>query len=103
MQGGSGYVTPGVSTGKTGLQTVTNGLAFGILAFFAALVFFGLLYGVMTVMTTELFALDIGGSQQVQTTQGYFNSLWTYLPFILIIMLVARLIARAAFESRGGI
>ena len=103
MPGASGDVTPGVRPGKTGLQTVTNGLAFGILAFFAALVFFGLLYGVMTVMTTELFALDIGGSQQVQTTQGYFNSLWTYLPFILIIMLVARLIARAAFESRGGI
>ena len=103
MRGGSGDVTPGVRPGRTGLQTVTNGLAFGILAFFAALVFFGLLYAVMNVMTTELFALDIGGSQEVQTTQGYFNSLWTYLPFILIIMLVARLIARAAFESRGGV
>ena len=88
---------------KTDQEKVTNGLAFGILAFFAALVFFGLLYAVMNVMTTELFALDIGGSQEVQTTQGYFNSLWTYLPFILIIMLVARLIARAAFESRGGV
>jgi len=103
MRGGSGDVTPGVRQGRTGLQTVTNGLAFGILAFFAALVFFGLLYAVMNVMTTELFALDIGGSQEVQTTQGYFNALWTYLPFILIIMLVARLIARAAFESRGGV
>lgn len=88
---------------KPNQEKVTNGLAFGILAFFAALVFFGLLYAVMHVMTTELFALDIGGSQEVQTTQGYFNSLWTYLPFILIIMLVARLIARAAFESRGGV
>jgi len=103
MDGGSGDVTPGVRPGRTGIQTVTNGLAFGILAFFAALVFFGLLYAVMNVMTTELFALDIGGSNEVQTTQGYFNSLWTYLPFILIIMLVARLIARAAFESRGGV
>jgi hypothetical protein len=103
MRGGSGDVTPGVRPRRTGLQTVTNGLAFGILAFFAALVFFGLLYAVMNVMTTELFALDIGGSQEVQTTQGYFNALWTYLPFILIIMLVARLIARAAFESRGGV
>jgi len=103
MDSGSGDVTPGVRPGRTGLQTVTNGLAFGILAFFAALVFFGLLYAVMNVMTTELFALDIGGSNEVQTTQGYFNSLWTYLPFILIIMLVARLIARAAFESRGGV
>jgi len=103
MQGGSGDVTPGVRPGNSSLQRVTNGLAFGILAFFAALVFFGLLYGVMNVMTTELFALDIGGSNEVQTTQGYFNALWTYLPFVLIIMLVARLIARAAFESRGGI
>ena len=95
--------TPGVEVGKTGLHKVTNGLAFGLLAFLAAIVFFGLLYAVFNLMATELFALDIGGSAEVTQTATYFDQLWTFLPFIILLMLIARLVARAAFESRGGV
>jgi len=95
--------TPRGDGSKTGVQRVTNGLAFGLLAFLAAIVFFGLLYAVFNIMATELFALDIGGSSEVTQTATYFDQLWTFLPFIILLMLIARLVARAAFESRGGV
>lgn len=95
--------TPRGDGGKTGVQRVTNGLAFGLLAFLAAIVFFGLLYAVFDIMATELFALDIGGSSEVTQTATYFDQLWAFLPFIILLMLIARLVARAAFESRGGV
>ena len=95
--------TPRGDGNKTGVQRVTNGLAFGLLAFLAAIVFFGLLYAVFNLMATELFALDIGGSSEVTQTATYFDQLWAFLPFIILLMLIARLVARAAFESRGGV
>lgn len=95
--------TPRGHGNKTGVQRVTNGLAFGLLAFLAAIVFFGLLYAVFDMMATELFALQIGESSEVTQTATYFDQLWTFLPFIILLMLIARLVARAAFESRGGV
>jgi hypothetical protein len=83
--------TPRGDGDRTGLHRVTNDLAFG------------LLYAVFNMMATELFSLDIGGSSEVTQTATYFDQLWTFLPFIILLMLIARLVARAAFESRGGV
>lgn len=83
--------------------TTRNGLAFGVLAMFAAIVFMGLLYAVFNPVMTDLFALGVSGSSETQQTATYFDQMWTYLPFIFIVMIVARFVARAAFESRGGV
>jgi len=67
-------------------------LAFGILSFVAALALFVVLYG-----TLDIFV------QQLTDTQEYVSQTWTLLPFLAVVILSVRFIARAAFESRGGI
>jgi len=84
-------------------ETTHNELAFGVLAMFAAIVFMGLLYGVFDPVMTDLFALGLSGSSETSQTATYFSQMWTFLPFILLVMIFARFVARAAFESRGGV
>jgi hypothetical protein len=79
-------------------------LAFGVLEMLAGLAFFVLLYGVLDLVADRLFG-DLGlapsGSKLVETT-GYIESIWTLLPFVILVLLGLRLLSRAAFESRGG-
>lgn len=82
-----------------------RGLAFGILKFVAGLVFFVLLWGVLNIFVPDLFG-SVGLSadgQQLQTTQNWIDLAWQGLPFIVVAMLAARFLAKAAFESRGGV
>jgi hypothetical protein len=79
-------------------------LAFGVLEMLAGLAFFVLLYGVLDLVADRLFGglgLAPSGSKLVETT-GYIESIWTLLPFIVLVLLGLRLLSRAAFESRGG-
>ena len=81
-----------------------NDLAFGILVFVASLLFAGMLYGVFIGPVGEMFALNIDQpSTELAQTQSWFSSLWTFLPFIFLTIIALRLVARAAFESRGGV
>jgi hypothetical protein len=84
-------------------ETTHNELAFGVLAMFAAIVFMGLLYAVFNPVMTNLFALGLSGSSETSQTATYFSQMWTFLPFIFLVMIFARFVARAAFESRGGV
>jgi len=81
-----------------------NDLAFGILVFVASILFAGMLYGVFIQPVDQLFAVNIDQpSSELAQTQSWFSSLWTFLPFIFLIIIAVRLVARAAFESRGGV
>jgi len=81
-----------------------NDLAFGILVFLASLLFFGMLYGVFYEIVSDFFNLGISQpSTELSQTQNWFGALWTYLPFLMLVIIAVRLIARAAFESRGGV
>jgi hypothetical protein len=81
-----------------------NDLAFGILVFLASLLFFGMLYGVFFGIVTDFFSLGVEQpSTELAQTQNWFGALWTYLPFLMLVIIAVRLIARAAFESRGGV
>jgi hypothetical protein len=81
-----------------------NDLAFGILVFVASILFAGMLYGVFIQPVDQLFAANIDQpSTELAQTQSWFSSLWTFLPFIFLIIIAVRLVARAAFESRGGV
>jgi ABC-type microcin C transport system permease subunit YejE len=81
-----------------------NDLAFGILVFVASLLFAGMLYGVFIGPVDTMFAVDIDQpSSEVAQTQSWFSSLWSFLPFIFLVIIALRLVARAAFESRGGV
>jgi len=81
-----------------------NDLAFGILVFVASLLFAGMLYGVFISPVSEMFALEIDQpSSQLTQTQGWFEALWSFLPFVFLVIIALRLVARAAFESRGGV
>jgi len=80
-------------------------LATGILMFVASLALFVILYGMLDIFVSDLFGgtgLEADG-QQLSDTQGYLESAWNLLPFFAIIILGARFLARAAFESRGGV
>jgi heme/copper-type cytochrome/quinol oxidase subunit 2 len=80
-------------------------LAFGILSFVAALALFVVLYGVLDIFVADLFngaGLEAEG-QQLTDTQEYVSQTWTLLPFLAVVILSVRFIARAAFESRGGV
>ncbi|MDR9412588.1 MAG: hypothetical protein RI531_08245 [Haloferacaceae archaeon] len=80
-------------------------LAFGILMFVASLALFVILYGMLDIFVSDLFGgvgLEAQG-QELTETQGYLETAWTLLPFIAVVILAARFIARAAFESRGGV
>ena len=81
-----------------------NDLAFGILVFVASILFAGMLYGVFIQPVDHLFAVNIDQpSSELAQTQSWLGSLWTFLPFIFLIIIAVRLVARAAFESRGGV
>ena len=81
-----------------------NDLAFGILVFVASILFAGMLYGVFIQPVEQLFAVNIDQpSTELAQTQSWFSSLWTFLPFIFLIIIAVRLVARAAFERRGGV
>jgi len=81
-----------------------NNLAFAILVFVASLLFAGMLYGVFIQPVDTMFAVDIDQpSSELAQTQSWFSSLWSFLPFIFLVIIALRLVARAAFESRGGV
>jgi len=81
-----------------------NDLAFAILVFVASLLFAGMLYGVFIQPVDTMFAVDIDQpSSELAQTQSWFSSLWSFLPFIFLVIIALRLVARAAFESRGGV
>jgi glucan phosphoethanolaminetransferase (alkaline phosphatase superfamily) len=81
-----------------------NDLAFAILVFVASLLFAGMLYGVFISPVDTLFAVEIDQpSSELAQTQSWFNALWSFLPFIFLVIIALRLVARAAFESRGGV
>jgi zinc transporter ZupT len=42
-------------------------------------------------------------SGELQETIGYADTLWTVLPFLILMIAALGLISRAAFESRGGV
>jgi len=42
-------------------------------------------------------------SAQVSQLQGYMSSAWLVLPVAVLMILTARYLARAVFESRGGV
>ena len=103
LQGGSGTVTPGVEGRKMVLRRAS--LANAIFQMLAALAVFGLLYGMLDLFVPSLFGsvgLEASGTQLSQT-QGWIEDTWNALPFIVIMILGIFFIARAAFESRGGI
>jgi len=80
-------------------------LATGILMFVASLALFVILYGMLDIFVVDLFGgtgLEADG-QQLSDTQGFVESAWNLLPFFAVIILGARFLARAAFESRGGV
>ena len=80
------------------------GLAVGIFSFVASLVFFILIYGVFNQVAGDIFVLGLEtSSSQLEDFQSYVQSAWIFLPFIVLLMLAIRLIARAAFTSRGGV
>jgi hypothetical protein len=87
------------------LVTRRADLAFGILKFIAGLALFGMLYGVLDLAVDPLFG-DLGlsatGSQLTQT-QGFIETTWDVLPFLVLLIVAVFLISRAAFESRGGV
>jgi hypothetical protein len=81
-------------------------LAFGIFMFVASLALFVILYGMLDIFVTDLFGGGLGleaEGQQLSETQGYLLATWSLLPFFAVVILAARFIARAAFESRGGV
>lgn len=82
-------------------------LAAGILKFVVSLAFFAMLYAIFNQFLPGFFdgsivSLGTGGSQQVGTLQNYVESAWIFLPVFALFWQSARLVARAAFESRGG-
>ena len=82
-----------------------RGLAAGILRFIGLLGFFALLYGALDWFMADLFGpMGLqGNSQKVIELQTYMEQFWILLPALLVLMLATRLVARAVFESRGGV
>jgi hypothetical protein len=81
------------------------GLAFGVLKFIAVLAFFGIGYATLDLVVPGLFAntgLQAQGAQLTET-QGYIELAWEALPFIALMGAAMFIVARAAFESRGGV
>jgi hypothetical protein len=103
LQSGSGDTNPGVDAPKT--VTREAHLAFGILMFVAGLALFVVLYGMLDIFVADLFGpvgLEAEGTELTET-QEYVAQTWNLLPFIAVVVLATRFIARAAFESRGGV
>lgn len=82
-----------------------RGLAAGIMRFIVVAAFFALMYGVLNQFAMDLFG-GMGlaaNSAKTTTLQSYMSSMWVALPAIVVFILSIRLIARAVFESRGGV
>lgn len=80
------------------------GLAFGVLKFVAIIAFFGISYATLDLIVPSLFVetgLQAQGTQ-LADTQGYVELAWEAFPFIALMGAATFLVARAAFESRGG-
>jgi hypothetical protein len=81
------------------------GLAFGVLKFIAVLAFFGIGYATLDLIVPGLFGstgLQAQGAE-LADTQGYIELAWEALPFIALMGAATFIVARAAFESRGGV
>jgi hypothetical protein len=103
VEGGPEGTKPGVHGPRTTIRRAS--LAFGILSFIAGLVLFVVLYGMLDIFVADLFGpvgLEAEGSE-LSETQEYIAQTWNLLPFVAVVVLATRFIARAAFESRGGI
>jgi len=90
------------------MATRRHNLATGIFKFIVSLSFFALLYLVFNefipgLIDGSLVPTDPGGNQDLSNLQDYVAAGWTFLPAIVLFMLAARVIVRAAFESRGGV
>jgi len=87
------------------MQMDNRGLATGILKFVAGLALFALMYGVLNQIAMQLLT-DFGAATShpdLLSMQSYLESAWVFLPLIVVFMVSVRLLARAAFESRGGV
>lgn len=83
----------------------SRGLAAGVLKFIGVLALFGLMYGVLDLVAIDLITVHGPAAQTTQTKdiQSYIQSAWVYLPAIFIFLAAGRLLARAIFESKGGV
>jgi len=83
-----------------------RGLAAGIMRFILVGGLFALIYGVLDMFISDLVGGGLGlaaNSAKVGTLQGYMSAGWVALPAIVLFILSIRLVARAVFESRGGV
>jgi hypothetical protein len=82
-----------------------RGLAVGVLRFIGYLALFGLMYGVLDLVALDLINQFGPAAQTTETQdmQSYIQSAWVYLPAIFIFFAAGRLLARAIFESKGGV
>ena len=82
-----------------------RGLAAGVLKFIGVLTLFGLMYGVLDLVALDLINVYGPAAQTTETKniQSYVSSAWIYLPAIFIFLAAGRLLARAIFESKGGV
>lgn len=87
------------------LRERNRGLAAAILRFIVVGGIFALIYGVLDIVVSKLTG-DLGlaaNSAEVGQLQSYMSSGWLFLPALIVFLLSARLLARAVFESRGGV
>jgi formate-dependent nitrite reductase membrane component NrfD len=87
------------------LRERNRGLAAAILRFVVVGGIFALIYGVLDIVVSKLTG-DLGlaaNSAEVGQLQSYMSSGWLFLPALIVFLLSARLLARAVFESRGGV
>lgn len=87
------------------LRERNRGLAAAILRFTVVGGIFALIYGGLDIVVSKLTG-DLGlaaNSAEVGQLQSYMSSGWLFLPALIVFLLSARLLARAVFESRGGV
>jgi zinc transporter ZupT len=80
-------------------------LAFAIVRAIATITGAMLIYIALDEFVPDLFASPpVGvGSAELTETIGYTETIWTLIPFFILLVAAIGLISRAAFESRGGI
>jgi len=90
---------------RDALRERNRGLAAAILRFVVVGGIFALIYGILDIVVSKLTG-DLGlaaNSAEVGQLQSYMSSGWLFLPALIVFLLSARLLARAVFESRGGV
>jgi len=90
---------------RDALRARNRGLAAAILRFVVVGGIFALIYGILDIVVSKLTG-DLGlaaNSAEVGQLQSYMSSGWLFLPALIVFLLSARLLARAVFESRGGV